>query len=206
MTLIIKKGERIRDVAYLSESSSRNKRRHCLFLCNCGEEFIANLSSVKTGNTNSCGCLQKDRARQANTVHGFAGRKTTSPMYKVWKNIKARCYNSNRDFWKDYGGRGITVCDKWIESPENFIKWASSNGYKNGLTIDRIDNNKGYSPDNCRFVTQKENSRNTRKNRFIEINGVSRCVSEWLEIKSIPRSTFYNRLKRGCSEYDAIQG
>lgn len=111
--------------------------------------------------------------------------------------MKRRCYDKNLYAYKNYGARGITVCDEWVESFETFRDWANANGYKQGLTIDRIDNNKGYSPDNCRWTTIKVQCNNRRTNHILTLNKESHTISEWSEIVGIPRSVLLGRIKNG---------
>lgn len=111
-------------------------------------------------------------------------------LFNLWQTMKTRCENTNRDNYGRYGARGISVCEEWQEA-KNFVEWAMANGYQKGLQLDRIDNNKGYSPDNCRFVTAKENNRNRRKSKFITINGKTKSVAEWCEIIGVSPYTVY---------------
>ena len=107
-----------------------------------------------------------------------------------------RCYKENNQAYKDYGGRGITVCDEWKNSFVEFAKWAMKNGYKDDLTIDRIDNNGNYEPSNCRWATKAEQARNTRKNKFFTYNGETKIISEWSRILEIPQTTLFRRIKQ----------
>lgn len=125
--------------------------------------------------------------------------------YKRWKAMKCRCYNPNHTFYKNYGGRGITICDEWKNDFMCFYEWASQSGYKKGLTLDRIDNNKGYSPQNCRWVTRKEQGRNQRTNHKITINGETRLLCEWEEISGISSKNIIKRLRRGWKNNDLIK-
>jgi hypothetical protein len=115
----------------------------------------------------------------------------------IWKNMKQRCFNKNNPRYKDYGGRGITVCEEWKTDASLFILWAFKNGYAETLEIDRINNEGDYNPRNCRFVTTKENCRNTRKNKILKFNNKSLTLSEWSELTGINRTTISSRLKRG---------
>lgn len=126
-----------------------------------------------------------------------------SPLHYMWLNIKKRC---RPDFiqHKDYADRGITVCDEWKEDFWAFRCWAVENGYEKGLTIDRIDNDKGYSPDNCRFVDRYVQANNTRKNRFITIDGETKTVAQWARVYGVNPDLIHCRIRRGWSEQDAV--
>lgn len=126
--------------------------------CDCGIEKIIAGYCLKSGKTQSCGCLQIERTAEAHTTHG----KYHTRLHGIWTDMKARCNNPNRKAYKDYGGRGITVCEEWHNSFETFYEWAMANGYSDDLTIDRIDNDKGYSPDNCRWATMADQNKNKR--------------------------------------------
>lgn len=121
-------------------------------------------------------------------------------LFNLWQTMKTRCENPTRDNYERYGARGISVCEEWQEA-KNFVEWALSNGYKKGLQLDRIDNNKGYSPDNCRFVTPKENSRNRRNTKLLTINGVTKSVAEWCENISISPYTVYWWIRERGTSY-----
>ena len=117
-------------------------------------------------------------------------------LYKVWQGIKNRCYNHKCSAYKNYGGRGICMCEEWKNNPFLFYFWAVNNGYKEGLTIDRIDNNGDYCPENCRWVTYKEQANNTRKNHIICYNGIEKTMSEWSEYLGITYSQIKYRIKK----------
>jgi len=134
----------------------------------------------------------KDNLGRFKARHGMYGTK----LYHIWNGFTGRCLNKNNKDYQDYGGRGITVCDEW-KIPEMFFGWAFLNGYNVNLSLDRIDTNKGYSPDNCRWVTMSEQQRNKRNNKFIEYNGEIHCISEWAELTGIPKGTITSRLRYG---------
>lgn len=144
------------------------KRRKILCRCECGNETEVILNSLRSGNTTSCGCKNKEGTH---TTHGL----TNHPLYKVWKGMKSRCYNSKTKQYGDWGGRGITVCQEWVYDFKSFYDFAMANGWKKGLEIDRINNEGNYEPSNCRFVTRQENILNQRikKNNTSGYRGVS---------------------------------
>jgi hypothetical protein len=129
---------------------------------------------------------------KGNTKHG----KCYTKIYGVWHGIKQRCFDKNRPEYERYGGRGITMFVDWLDF-ETFYKWAIENGYKEGLSIDRIDNDGNYEPSNCRWSTRKEQQNNTRYNHYIEINGVSKTITEWAKENNIRVDTFWLRVKKG---------
>lgn len=121
-------------------------------------------------------------------------------LFNLWQTMKSRCENPNREKYKDYGERGIRVCNEWQDA-SNFVLWALRNGYKDGLQLDRINNDGNYCPENCRFVTPKENSRNRRNTKFLVVNNEKRCVAEWSEITGISAYTIYWWIKKKGIEY-----
>lgn len=127
-------------------------------------------------------------------IYRWRIRKDNARLYNIWRNMKQRCYNKNHAKYKNYGGRGIQVCDEWRTDFMLFYNWAINNGYKDNLTIDRIDVNGNYEPDNCRWATPKQQSRNTTKNRYYTINNETHCLSEWCEILNLNYKTIYARI------------
>ena len=141
-----------------STENSKRKYRFGLYKCGfCGGEFRARTSLVKNGNTKSCGCYKVKRIRERTTKHGLGATR----LYDIWREIKMRTLNSKHKDYVNYGGRGITICEEWLDV-QNFYNWAISNGYSDRLSIDRIDNDAGYSPENCRWTTRTIQSRNQR--------------------------------------------
>lgn len=151
-------GQKIRGLVFIKEVIKKNNSRRALFQCVCGKEFESYLNKVRFGHTRSCGCLKIQATIERNLTHGL----TYHPLYTVWKDMKTRCLNVKCDAYKDYGERGITICNEWVETPNQFIEWALASGWQKGLEIDRINNNGNYEPGNIRFVTHAENSRNRR--------------------------------------------
>lgn len=161
--------------------------RKAIFLCECGEEFEAYIAHVKGGS--GCGC------KMGNPTHENT-RVTNTPEYTSWCQMKSRCLNPNNPSYPVYGGRGITICDRWINSFENFL---SDMGKKPSAlhSLDRYpDNNSGYGPANCRWATRTEQQRNYSLNRLIDFNGETKCLSEWAEIHNLPSRIVWFRLFR----------
>ena len=128
-----------------------------------------------------------------------------SRLYRIWKSMKVRCLNKNNKSYRDYGGRGISVCSEWQESFSSFYEWSINNGYKENLTLDRINFNGNYAPDNCKWSTLKEQMNNTRKNIFLEYDGDTKTVKEWAETLGVSQYTLYSRVKKGWSIADIIE-
>lgn len=195
-------GKQFGRLTVVSQSSGRSKEGRLLWLCqcSCGNTKITDTKSLTTGKTKSCGCYSRDIHKQIFTKHG----ETHSKLYFVWNDMKSRCNDVNSRPYKDYGGRGIAVCNEWMSSYECFRDWALSSGYKNGLTLDRIDVNNGYYPENCRWVTMKTQSNNKRNNRNITYNNETHTISEWSDITGINKTTLRLRLNAGWSIKDAL--
>lgn len=145
--------------------------RKAICRCDCGKEKTIIIQSLIMGATKSCGCLQKEKFAEAKSKCSYKGRPSHNmsfdPIYNVYRGMKMRCYDKNWKFYYRYGGRGITICEKWLNDKSLFFKWAYNNGFRKGLTIERINNSKGYSPKNCTFVTQERQANNTRSNHII---------------------------------------
>lgn len=152
-------GRRFGKLTVLEQSGRSNQGRvkwRCR--CDCGAEAIVSGTDLRSGQTKSCGCLRKTSVREAHVRHGGSHTR----LFRIWCGMHTRCYNTNDHGYMDYGGRGIAICDEWLSDFTAFRDWALSNGYAETLSIDRIDNDKGYSPDNCRWTcgsTQRANQR-----------------------------------------------
>lgn len=161
-------------------------------VCDCGYIGCVETASLKRGNSTQC----RNCGDISSSIKRIIHNKTRTRLYNIWKNMLGRCNNQNRQNYKRYGGRGIIVCDEWRDF-RNFNVWAIANGYKNDLQIDRIDNNGNYCPENCRWVTNKENANNTRNNRIITLNGISKTLQEWADETQINRKTISDRIDKG---------
>jgi len=167
-----------------------------LFKCECGKKKEINKRRVQDGKTKSCGCLNTSREDfiKRNTTHGLCikdGKKR--PEYQVWSNMKMRCLNFNNKGYKNYGGRGIKVCKRWKDSFKNFFEDMGERPSKYH-SIDRIDNNGNYEPNNCRWATNLEQGRNKRKLRLVTINGQTKCLAEWVEYYNLNQKEFNYKL------------
>lgn len=158
--------------------------------CDCGNTSSVGNNALKSGHTKSCGCLCRELASKASKTHGLSGSNT----YMTWAGMKARCTNPNNTKYKDYGGRGITVCDRWLNSFENFLE--DMGECPEGLSLDRQNNNGNYEPENCRWATREEQLNNKRTNRFIEFDGRSQTLAQWSNELGVKRTTISERIDR----------
>lgn len=199
----------------VKEYVGNNKHRSAMWkcLCDCGKEIIVKGCQLRSGKTKSCGCFQKELASQnvmnynkstqykppSHTIHGLRHTR----IYQTWCRMKQRCNNQNSDNYKYYGGRGIKVCDEWNENFVSFYDWSMCHGYSDDLTIDRIDVNKGYNPDNCRWITQKEQMMNRRETVRLEYQGVIKTLKEWCKQYDFNYKLAHARYKKGW-EFERI--
>lgn len=162
--------------------------------CECGTLRIVDGSSLKSGRTRSCGCLKKELMKSSRTTHGqYKDGKTTTEINR-WMGMKSRCYNLNSPHYKDYGGRGIKVCDRWLESFDNFFEDLGK--CPEGMTLDRINNDGDYEPGNVKWSTRKEQANNRRNNRPIIFNGETKNLLEWATYLGISYNILWGRLRR----------
>lgn len=201
--LCIANGERYGRLVVTAEaephrSPSGQIRRKILCQCDCGNRLDVWLQHLQTGHTTSCGCLLVETRGDIRRTHG----QSESSTYRIWSDMKNRCQNKENTAWEWYGGRGIAVCARW-QVFEHFLEDMGERPA--GLTLDRIDTNGNYDPRNCRWVTMKEQARNTRANQFVTVGNETRCIAEWSEITGVSGSTIRNRLKAGCTAAEAIR-
>lgn len=176
--------------------SHTNKHKQSMWKCKCecGKEIIATGIHLSNGHTKSCGCLKKD-VLQSRKTHGMRNTR----LYRIWLGMKSRCTIKTTTSFRHYGGRGITICDEWMNDFQSFYDWAMANGYSENLTIDRIDPNGNYEPSNCRWVTTKVQANNKRTNAKILFNGETKTIKEVSEISGINYQTLFSRYKAGKS-------
>ena len=175
-------------VLSLSEGKSRGVIWHCR--CDCGKDTDVFALNLKRNHTKSCGCLLREVSRKINK----ADYETGTRLHKIWHKMKRRCREID-DHAKHYFQRGIKVCDEWTNDYKKFRDWAMSHGYDDSLTIDRIDNDKGYFPENCRWVTMMVQANNTRNNVVIEYQGQKKTIAEWARYLDIPYKRLHCRIR-----------
>lgn len=180
------------------ETANKSSGTKVECVCDCGNATTAYISNMQRGLTKSCGCLQKEAVRKARTTHGMKD----SSEYVIWFGMKARCYNPKSTHYKDYGGRGIAMCDEWKESFEAFYRDMGPRPSPDH-TVDRKDNDKGYSKDNCRWATWAEQGRNRRNNLYYVFDGERKTLSEWCRELRIDYSRMYYLLSLGMDFEDA---
>jgi hypothetical protein len=164
-------------------------------MCDCGTKKTVTGTALTGGGSQSCGCARVDFVTDKNTTHGLSKH----PLYSVWQGIHSRCRGYNLKDIPCYVDTGITVCERW-SGPDGFVNFLEDMGERpEGTQIDRINNSKGYSPENCRWVTSKENNRNRRSNRKITFNGKSQCISEWSEETGLSKGVIKSRLDNAWS-------
>lgn len=174
---------------------SKTKMRKVLCKCDCGKEKEIDLNSIKRGKSTSCGCFNKEFAKQNSTKHGMSMLYTgvKHPDYCIWTKLKSRCLNPKDKSYKHYGGRGIKICDRWLNSFENFINdlgWRPSKKY----SLERIDYNKDYCPENCKWILKSEQSKNSRRVKLVEYQGYFHCLTDLCKQLNLPYSTMRHRV------------
>lgn len=162
----------------------RNAVWNCI--CDCGKRVSVYGLNLRSGHTISCGCYQQE----INTIHG----KSYTRLHRIWADIKTRCYNPSNKAYERYGGRGITMCNEWKNDFQSFYDWAMGCGYEEHLTIDRIDNDKGYFPDNCRWVDIEVQNNNKRNNIQIEYKGKVQTLAQWSKEVGIDVDVLWHRI------------
>lgn len=159
--------------------------------CECGGKKVTSSNMLRTGHAKSCGCLNLDSQKATHTKHGMV----ETPEHAAWKDMKARCLNPNAQNYNRYGGRGITICSRWLQSFQNFFDDMGKR--PKGMTLERKENNGNYEPGNCIWADRFQQANNTRRNRFIEFNGERHTVSQWARIKGVPRFKIRDLLDSG---------
>lgn len=181
---------RLTPILECGQNSSKQYRYLCV--CDCGESKVVTGSLLAQGKVLSCGCLKREMMVARNTKHNGCGTST----YETWQGMKSRCTNKSQAAYANYGGRGIGFDPAWAD----FAAFVADMGERpDGCTLERIDNDKGYSKDNCKWATNAEQSRNTRQNVNLTFNGKTQCMTDWANELSIPYPTIQDRVRRGWS-------
>lgn len=186
-------GKRFGRLTVIGRADNKGKISVWKCRCDCGTEKDIMSSHLRYGRIVSCGCQSRERIAKLNLTHG----KSKTRLYNIWTGIKTRCYDKNCSSYKNYGERGIIMCDEWIDNYEAFESWAESKGYRDDLSIERIDVNGNYCPENCRWATHKEQSNNTRRNIKVDYQGETLTLKELSEKLKID----YKRLFKAYRDY-----
>lgn len=188
------KGRKFNKLQVIDFYGNKKGRTYWQCKCDCGKVCILEAYKIKSGHTKSCGCLGVENKK---TLYKYSikHKKMDTKLYRVWQNMKRRCYTASSNSYKNYGARGIIVCEEWKNDFLSFYNWAIENGYRDDLTIDRIDVNGNYEPSNCRWATVTEQANNKRNNRFIQYKGEKHTIAEWSKILKIKRETLRYRIK-----------
>ena len=192
----VKPGDRYGRLTVVEEVEQDGYLRRFVCLCKCGTTTTAVLQRLRNGTKHSCGCLHKESsAANGRANPAVTHSRSDQPIYNTWRGMLGRCKHRSNRFYHNYGGRGISVCDEWQDAA-TFIKWAFENGWKEGLQIDRVDNDGNYCPGNCRFVTRKQNCRNARHNIMITFGQTTQSLAAWAEQYGLHQKTLNNRIYR----------
>lgn len=181
-------GQKFALLTVTGKAKSKNGKAYWNCVCECGSSTVVSGTNLRTGAVKSCGCLK----RKPKETHHLSSTR----LYRIWNAIIQRCNNKNNWAYKYYGAKGIIVCDEWKNDFMNFYEWAVANGYSSELTIDRMDNSKDYTPDNCKWSTRKDQSNNRSFCRFIEYNGETKTLMEWCEELNLNYKLVHSRIFR----------
>ena len=177
--------------------------------CDCGKLIVTRINALNMGRTTSCGCYKFEKASESakarNFKHGLTSETNVEcrELFHTWNNMRQRCSNSNRPDYRWYGGKRVKVCPEWSENFKSFYDWACENGWESGLTLDRIDPNGDYCPENCRWTTWQVQQNNTTRNHMVEYQGKSQSLADWCRELNLPYRTIRSRLN--LLKWDAIK-
>ena len=200
-------GQRFGRLIVLYRDNPKNGKTYWVCQCDCGKQTNVYGLKLRNGETKSCGCLRNEMTSKIQKRHGL----TKTTLHNAWINMKTRCDNPIHNEYHRYGGRGITYCEEWKDF-DNFMKWSLSNGFKeekdergkNLLSLDRIDNNKNYCPENCKWSTRIEQARNKYTNKNYEYKGKTYCLTALAEMSAVGIDSIRRRIKQGWSIEDAV--
>lgn len=174
----------------------KGKRKYYRCQCSCGNIKDISASHLVTGASRSCGCKVRERTIERNLKHGD----TNTRLFSIWSSMRKRCNNKND---MHYGGRGISVCNEWNDY-QTFKEWSIASGYDDNLTIERIDVNKGYCPQNCTWIPLSKQAKNKTNSRYVTINGKTALITEWCKVAPVTVTTVYQRIRNGWNVEDAL--
>ena len=192
-------GKKFGKLEVIGVHDTGSRKTYYVCQCDCGNIKVVRADALISGATKSCGCIKKEHDKinlTANHKHKMSGTR----IYETWQDMKRRCYNKQNARYDRYGGRGITVCDEWLNNFQSFYDWAISNGYSDDLTIDRIDNDGNYEPSNCRWSTAKEQCNNRGSNINITIGNATKSLMCWCEIFNVDYKKVHARYQRNGYE------
>lgn len=191
---------RLTVISFYERTPSRRYLWNCK--CECGNTVVVDGKHLRDGHTKSCGCYRVEQSTINNTTHG----KTGTRIHTIWNSMRARCYCPTSHAYENYGGRGIKVCDEWLDF-NNFYKWANENGWSEesvGISLDRIDVDGDYCPDNCRWASIIQQANNKRNNLRLTINGETKTINDWGRKSGIASSTIRHRIRSGWDVEKAV--
>ena len=197
-------GKKFGKLEVIGVHDTGNRKTYYVCQCDCGNVKVVRADSLISGATKSCGCIKKQQDKTnltANNRHKMSGTR----IYETWQDMKRRCYNKQNVRYNRYGGRGIKVCEEWLNNFQSFYDWAIRNGYSDDLTIDRIDNDGNYEPSNCRWSTVKEQCNNRSSNINITIGNATKSLMSWCEIFNVDYKKVHARYQRnGYEDIDRL--
>lgn len=197
-------GKRFGRLVVIGEAvKNKHGQRQVLCQCDCGNKKAVIGSLLNNGTTKSCGCFKIDRIKETKTRHGHATKGQVSSTFRTWWSIIDRCTNEKASGYAKYGAKGITVCERWLEKFENFLEDMGEKPSPKH-SIDRINPKAGYSPDNCRWATMKEQQNNRTNNRLIFANGQTKTLMQWADDLKMSHSSILGRIARGLSPEEAV--
>ena len=189
-------GSRFEKLIVLEDGFKKGHEIYCYVECDCGNKFYVRKSCIKNKNTRSCGCIHREQLINRNTSHMMSN----SRIYIVYRGIMGRCYNKSNTGYVNYGKIGVIMCDEWIKSFDVFYEWAINNGYSDGMSIERVNVNGNYCPENCTWIPKNEQALNKRNSVFITIDGIKKNMCVWMKefgIKSVKPYVDYKKYGEG---------
>ena len=185
-------GETFGSWTVINKAENKGNNIAWLCKCKCGTERSVLAYNLSSGKSKSCGCGQRNAASKANRSHGGSGTR----LYRIYKGMKQRCYNQKNHAYHYYGGKGVAICDDWKSDFLKFKKWALESGYNKNMTIDRLNPNGNYSPENCRWVNMQKQQNNKLNSAFVTIGDEKKTIAEWAELNKTNKQTLYSKFYR----------